>query len=83
MIAGLADLATGLSAVRSGDTGILALTRSMAELLALMCAALQLLPAGQTATGLSQVAGLVFERLLSTDARLLDQEGALRTFHVV
>jgi hypothetical protein len=83
MIAGLANFAAGLSAVRAGDAGILALAGTMAKLLALMRATLQLLPAGQTAAGLGQVARLVLERLLSADARLLDQEGALWAFHVV
>lgn len=83
MIAGLADLAAGLSAARAEDAGILALAGSMAQFLTFMRAALQLLSAGQTAAGLGQIAGLVLERLLSADARLLDQERALRTFHIV
>lgn len=83
VVAGLAELATRLGAVRACDANVLALSRTVAEFAALVRAALEFLAAGESAGCAVEPAGLVLERLLAAGARLFDKEGAFGAGDVV
>lgn len=83
VVAGLADFAAGLRAVRARDGGVFALARPMTQFATLVGAALELLTAGHAAGGRVEPAGLVLEKFLAANAGLLDEEGALGAGNVV
>lgn len=83
VVAGLADLAARLGAVRTCDADVLALARPVAEFAALVGAALEFLAARESAGCAVEPTGLVLERFLSTDAGLFDEEGTFGARDIV
>jgi len=83
VLARFADFTTWLQAVCPGDPYVFALPGSVAVFLALMSAALERLAARQATSGLFEPARLVLQDLLSTNARLLHQKGALWARYII
>jgi hypothetical protein len=68
VVAGFANFAAWLGAVRAWDSDILAFTWPVTEFLAFVGATLELVPTGKAASSFPKPTWLVLQRLLATDA---------------